>query len=125
MKRDQAILVAMHHMIEGRSLEEIETFLRGQKVTRPVKVLDEARQRFRVVAEEEPGTRLGFLQAAVRSLFQRMIEVGDYPGALRALQELAKLSNAYQTAKESTPAEHGEDLDNLLQVIQGGGGRGK
>lgn len=43
--------------------------------------------------------RLGFCLESTRYLFQKMVEVGDYNGALGAVKELAKLSDSYATAK--------------------------
>jgi len=125
VKKEAAVLATMRFLLDGRSREEVEVYLRSERVKDPGKVIEEAKRRFQLVADEPPRTRLGFCQAAALTLYQRTLEVGDHPSALRALQELAKLSNAYQVAKESTPADEGEDLDGLLQVIQGGGGRGE
>lgn len=67
--------------------------------------------------------RLGFCQESARYLYQKMVEVGDYSGALRAIQEVAKLSDSYETAKsiEDEPGGEGHnDSEQLLRLIKNG-----
>jgi hypothetical protein len=40
----------------------------------------------------DPTTVLGFCVEATRDLFRRMVEIGDFPGALRAIRQLRDLA---------------------------------
>ena len=40
----------------------------------------------------DPTTVLGFCVEATRDLFRRMVEIGDFPGALRAIRQLRELA---------------------------------
>jgi hypothetical protein len=43
-------------------------------------------------ARLDPTTVLGFCVEATRDLFRRMVEIGDFPGALRAIRQLRDLA---------------------------------
>ena len=43
-------------------------------------------------ADFDPATVLGFCFEATRHLYQRMVEIGDFAGALRAVKQLAEIA---------------------------------
>ncbi len=62
---------------------------------------------------------LGFCRESVRFLYQKMVESGDYTGALRAIQELAKLSDSYRTAKDTCIPAADETSDTIAATEPG------
>jgi hypothetical protein len=46
----------------------------------------------RKAAQFDPDLVLGFCFESTRDLYRRMVEIGDFPGALRAVKQLAELA---------------------------------
>lgn len=123
----------MRLLLQGHSQEQVIAHLKDRSVRRPGAVLNAAMDRFAAVAGQSREVRLGFLQEAVLLQYQRLHAIGLYADALKALQELAKLTDAYNAAKElpgtivsrsgKSPAGVEREPDNaeLLKLVKGDG----
>jgi hypothetical protein len=49
-------------------------------------------EKIRESNEIDPQTVIGFCFEGTRDLYRRMVEIGDFPGALRALKQLAQFA---------------------------------
>ena len=58
----------------------------------PVLLLTAAIGKFRESAKMDADTVSGFCFAATRDLYRRMVEIGDFPGALKAIKQLRQFS---------------------------------
>lgn len=47
----------------------------------------------------DTASKKGFAHAAIQSLYQKMVEVGDFSGALSAIKEYSKLNGLYEAKK--------------------------
>ncbi len=59
-------------------------------------LIQEAIANLEAMAQEPPDAITGFALCATRELYRRMLETGDYVGALRAVKQLLDISNGRQ-----------------------------
>jgi hypothetical protein len=82
-----------HWIIEGASEYDIgEAMQQAWPDADRGGLLLAALQKIRESNEIDPHTVLGFCFEATRDLYRRMVEIGDFPGALRALKQLAQFA---------------------------------
>lgn len=66
-------------------------------------------EQLRDSADFDPQTVLGFCFEATRELYRRMIDIGDFAGALRAVKQLTEIAGKrpwdYSPAQEETAAD--------------------
>jgi len=106
MNKRAAVTQTVKMLLDGHSETDIrEYLLEYGKPQKPKLIIRAALDNFKTIAAAPKATRLGFCQEAARELYRRMVEVGDYAGALRAIQELAKLTDAYAAAKATKAAK--------------------
>lgn len=116
---EEAVSQAMRLLLEGHARADIrELIAKAAPGQDPDRVLRLAVRRFAVIAKEPKQARLGFCQEAARELFRRMMDTGDYAGALRAVQELAKLSDAYSAGKHLTREPDEVDTPDDAAAVQ-------
>lgn len=58
----------------------------------------------------EPEVVVGWCVEATRDLYRRMVEIGDFAGALRAVKQMAEMVRHVQYGEESETAEGGEGV---------------
>jgi hypothetical protein len=97
-----------HFLIEGNSNADILEYLEAQQMTAEAArtCLQDALAKFVKIARLPSEVRRGWCLEAYRDLYRKMVSTGDYTGALRAVQELAKLSDVRLTGK---PVEDVQD----------------
>lgn len=74
------------------------------------KLIASAMESFSIISSEQSDTVKGWCMEATRDLFRKLNEVGDYDGALRAVQQFHKIAHFQSTRKPSSPHD---DLGNL------------
>ena len=109
-------------ILEGASEEQIreafaEMYPTAKKNT-VGKVIEAALERILQAGARAPGEVAAFCVESTRELYRKMVEIGDYPGALRALRQLHELAGrqAPDLTDLSTPAA-------AVQVVDLGGKR--
>lgn len=80
-------------MIDGNTGQNIlsaaaETF----PTLKPAELLDAAAAHFTQTSSAEPELVHGWCLEATRELYRRMLEIGDYPNALRAVKQMRDLT---------------------------------
>jgi hypothetical protein len=89
-------------MLEGNRSEDIAQALRAKfPDEEPTALLNAAADHFATVAQADPLVIRGFCLEALREMYRRMVDVGDYAGALKALKELM----AYATKCSVPPTD--------------------
>lgn len=82
-----------HWIIEGATEYDIgEAMQQAWPDADHAGILLAAIEKIRESNEIDPHTVLGFCFEATRDLYRRMVEIGDFPGALRALKQLAQFA---------------------------------
>ena len=76
----------------------------------PDKLIVQALKSLESSAGRWRGLAMGFCYEASRELYRRMVEIGDFPGALRAVKQLADL----RKAEERLPPDEDEETLALL-----------
>ena len=75
--------------MEGNRAEDIAQALANRFPNEdPAKLLSHAADHFATVAEADPLVVRGFCLEALRELYRRCFDIGDYQGALKAVKEL-------------------------------------
>lgn len=125
--KENLVSAVQRLIVQGYGKADVEEWLKKEHPKQKTDEIYKTAVDFFTEHAMTKSARLGFCQEASRLLYQKMLYVGDYPGALRATQELARLSNAYETAKsEDEPAlpkqetaDH-KDSKELLRLIRNG-----
>lgn len=80
-------------ILEGQSMHNILTALKENEVSMKEvpEILESAQSEWRSLAKVDSDEIKGFARAASMHLYKKMVEIGDYANALRALKELSKL----------------------------------
>jgi hypothetical protein len=61
--------------------------------------------------------RRGWCLEALRNLYNKLLETGDYAGAIRAVKEIATLSRLYDQGDNQTDKEEINDyIDNVMSL---------
>lgn len=108
------------YIIEGHSNDDILEYLEASNMTLDqAKILfEEALKSFVKAANLPKSVRLGWCLEAYRDLYRRLLETGDYSGALKAIQEISKLS--VLNKKESSPHDKNDikdEIDNYIDTV--------
>lgn len=74
-------------LIEGNTNQDICENL-GLNEREAVYLFEAAAQYFATVADSDPSVLHGFCLDATREMYRRLVQIGDYPNALRALKQL-------------------------------------
>ena len=77
-------------VLEGQSLHSVLKALEENGVSEKEipTILEGAQKEWRELAKADPEEIKGFTRAATMHLYKKMVEIGDYANALRALKEL-------------------------------------
>jgi len=106
------IEVVASFLIDGHKNIHILEYLETQEVTPEAAaiILEEALKKFIKASAMPKAVRLGWCLESYRHLYQKMVSTGDYSGALRAIQEIAKLADVIpKKGKEQQTMEEAED----------------
>src|SRR5690242_20058871 len=80
-------------MLEGNRAEDITEAIKNSFPHEdPAALINAAGDHFATVAEADNGVIVGWCLEAYRELYRRMVAIGDFPGALRAVKELLNFS---------------------------------
>jgi hypothetical protein len=80
-------------MIDGQSGESIAAAIKELwPKQNPDRILQTAAEHFTRLAHSAPDALLGWCLAATRDLYRKLVEVGDYAGALKAIKLLHDLA---------------------------------
>lgn len=93
------VVQTQKQIIEGHSKDDIIEFISDSGEEEPEKIFAAALIKFSQHGLAEDAIKKGFACAAVQTLYQKMLEVGDFAGALSALKEFSKLNNLYDKEK--------------------------
>ena len=127
MTRQQAAVHCLRLMLAGHSEAEVRALLKKEAPRlKADAVLGEVATHLANVAAQPDDVRRGYCLEAARELYRRMVEVGDFAGALRALQELGKLAQLHQKTAAAAPAQGNETVRRaeLIRLVRRAGSRG-
>ena len=82
-------------ILSGATERDIsEAVANSYPATPPQPLICAALDHIRAAADCDPNVVRGFCVEATRDLYRRMVEIGDFTGALRALKQLSALGRA-------------------------------
>lgn len=87
----------VRHIVAGHMVADIVELLSAEGVKQPDKMIAEAVEIVLKEKETALDDRLAFAIAAARHVHQKMIEVGDYAGAVNALKAMVAFAKELQT----------------------------
>lgn len=102
-------------LVEGNSSADILEYLEAQRMTPEAAktCLQNALAKFVKIARLPSEVRRGWCLEAYRDLYRKLVSTGDYAGALRAVQEIAKLADVSLSGK---PVEDVQDeIDRYIE----------
>ena len=109
-------------LIAGHGNANILEYLETREVTpaQAKDILEEALTKFLKSAALPKSLRRGWCLEAYRELYRKLVETGDYSGALKAINEIAKLSDLL-SSKGKTPDENIKDeideyIENMMAI---------
>lgn len=95
-------------LLEGNTLPEVHSALRARfPGCNPDRVVRNAAKAFAQLAAQDRDSVRGWTIAAARDLYRKMVEIGDFAGALKALSLIDK----FYTQRESVPGQSDINLD--------------
>lgn len=84
----------------GHAKLDILEWVKSQPYTGDAgKIYQDSVDAFAGINSNDPEIKIGFTEAALKMLYQKMIEIGDYTGALAALKEYSKLNKLGEKQK--------------------------
>jgi hypothetical protein len=90
-------------LIEGNRVDDVSQALRAAYPgADPAALVARAADHFATIAQADPTVIRGWCLESLREMYRRMVDVGDYAGALKALRELMQYA---RTAAPNVPAE--------------------
>lgn len=124
MPDEKALSESIKLTIEGNTEADIREWLSQTypdiKATKILKMIPEY---LKEKAGEDKTVILGFCLEATKDLYKNLLKIGDFTGALKAIQELSKLSkNTKQSAKEEPVSDDGkgQNKHDLLRLVRNG-----
>ena len=124
MPDEKALSESIKLTIEGNTEADIREWLSQTypdiKATKILKMIPEY---LKEKAGEDKTVILGFCLEATKDLYRNLLKIGDFTGALKAIQELSKLSKSTnQSAKEQPISDDGEGQNkhDLLRLVRNG-----
>ena len=137
MKKEEAQATTLRLLLEGYSEQDVKDWLREAYSARKAPhVLRACTKQLEASANLPREARLGLILLSLGELYRRMVEIGDYAGALKALKDQSILLGLTTTAKEiegkiekdadqeqAEGDEGGDDIstEDLLEVVRGTG----
>jgi hypothetical protein len=81
----------------------------------PAALLKEAMDSFEQAANFNPEVVRGWCFEAARDLYRRMVETGDYPGALRAVKQIAEIAKNVYRDQDADAEDEGQGTPAAIQ----------
>jgi hypothetical protein len=108
----------VNFLIEGHGNRDIIEYLESQQMpaAEAKAVFEDALKKFIKAANLPKAVRRGLCLEMYRDLYRRLVATGDYAGALRAVQELAKLSDVQPVKGDKSP-ETDKVRDEIVDFI--------
>lgn len=102
MDRPARVNQAMKWVLSGATAYDVrESIRQAFPGDDPAGLILEAMQGLEAAASFDPPVVLGWCFEASRDLYRRMVEIGDFPGALRAIKQIAELTRNVQHRDEA------------------------
>ncbi len=100
-------------LIEGQNIEDIKEYLkeRGKNKTEAMKIIEKAFNQLLENTDISKYMRLAWCLEALRDIYKRLMESGDYNGATRAIKEIVSLSDF---KKEKNKNIDNKEIESLL-----------
>lgn len=119
-KDDSAVVTVLKFIIEGQAQGDIKEFLvnAGLSDEDSLKAIESAFEELEGTLDLSPETRRAWCLEALRELYRRLIETGDYTGAIRAVVEISKLSKKMPASSAKEKEEIKENKDEALELLQ-------
>ena len=120
---DKALSESIKLTLEGNSEADIKEWLTGTYPdVKASKILKQIPEYLKEKAGEDKEIILGFCMEGARELYRNLVKIGDFTGALKALQELAKLSRSSKVGakQETAPKADGKGKHELLRLVRNG-----
>lgn len=96
-KENEIIVQIQKQLIEGNKSKDIIDFIQKEYKVKNVEILfNQALAMIAEYAQADKDFLKGFAIVASKELYRKMIEVGDFSGALAAIKEFSKLNNLYE-----------------------------
>jgi hypothetical protein len=91
-------------MLEGNRAEDIVQAIRTTYAEEnPEQLINAAGDHFATVGEADTSVIRGWCLEAYREMYRRMVDIGDYAGALKAIKELMAFANRCSAPPNKTP----------------------
>lgn len=101
--------------LQGGSLLDVENYIKARWPKKDARVMArKALEYFALVASEPAESLYGFCLAGLRDMYRQLVNVGDFAGAVRALQELAKITERVEELHAAKPRDHSADAKVAL-----------
>ncbi len=118
-KESEIINQIRAQILQGYNQENILEFVEKEyRIKKPLLLFQKALMEFAKVHETKDSIKRGFAITAVGMLYRKMLESGDYPGALSAMKEFNKLNNLYVDIERKKPkfkkTKEGEDFSDFF-----------
>lgn len=120
---EKALSESIKLTLEGNSEADIREWLAGTYPDiKANKVLKQIPEYLKEKAREDKEVVLGFCIESARELYRNLVKIGDFTGALKALQELAKLSKSSKQGlkQETALVADGKEKHELLRLVRNG-----
>jgi hypothetical protein len=113
------IKIVAEFMVEGQSNANIIEYLQSKEMSLEdaALVFEQALANFVKSANLPRSVRRGWCLESLRDLYQKLVSTGDYVGALRAIQEIAKLADLYKSdSQKNLKDEINEYIDAVMTL---------
>lgn len=112
----EKVKIVRGYFLQGASADDvIERITKDWGSKNPRDYIDAVFEAFAQTAAEDEMVARGWCLESARDLYCKMVECGDFAGALNALKEIAKLAKMPKPIQQ--PAHETADLGALLKVI--------
>ena len=118
MENSQLIKAVFDFIIDGHSNSDIFDFLieNGAGTEESKLIFEDALRKFMKSTQMPVEVRMGWCLEAYSRLYQKFMSSGDYPGALRAVQEIAKLTEIKGEFKKEKSESVEDYINDQLSV---------
>lgn len=118
-KPDDPIKIVSGFMTEGQSNADIIEYLQENKMTtdEAALIFEQALANFVKAANLPRSVRRGWCLEALRDLYQKLLTTGDYAGAIRAVQEIAKLGDLYKSDSQKNLRDEINDYIDAVMSL--------
>ena len=118
INKPELMKAVFNFIIDGHSNSDIFDFLseNGADAEDSKLIFEDALRKFMKSTQMPVEVRMGWCLEAYSRLYQKFMASGDYPGALRAVQEIAKLTEIKGEFKKEKSESVEDYIDDQLSV---------